>query len=72
MIHPGEITNVDLRLRAELATSLCIVLGEAHPDDAASICAAFLEDMQSDGPRLTTFGDLRADAAFWADCAHPP
>lgn len=31
----GSFTNPEHRLRAERATSLCMMIGDTHPDDAA-------------------------------------
>jgi hypothetical protein len=58
-------------LRAQYATSLCLALGDAHPVDAACICLAFLEDQMTDGPVTDPFGNVLADARFWADVAPP-
>jgi len=61
-----------MRLRAEWAEALCYAISECHPDDAKQIMAAALESMAAgDPPMRDPFGDLRQDAAFWADCAHP-
>lgn len=38
--------------------------------DAAQICMAFLESMETGGPTLgDPFGMVTGDAMFWADCA---
>ena len=65
------LTNSDYRLRLERATSLSMTLRDAHPVDATAICVAFLEGHRAGDPGYTAFGDIRADAEFWADCAHP-
>lgn len=58
--------------RMERAEALCNALGDAHPDDAKAITAAYLDAMRAGDPQPhDPFGDLRNDAAFWADCAHP-
>jgi len=71
-MHSRDITNIDIKRRLENAAWLCLALDTAHCEDAAAICAAFMDDMLTTGPGLIPFGDLRADAAFWADCAQPP
>jgi hypothetical protein len=67
-----DITTFEVRQRLKNAEQLCHALAEAHCEDAAAICAAFMDDVLTEGPGLSPFGDLRADAAFWADCAQPP
>lgn len=71
MKHDRQILDHSLRKRAEWAESLCFALGECDPGDAAQICAAFLDQQAAGMPRLDMWGDLRADAHFWADTAHP-
>ncbi|MGB3317285.1 MAG: hypothetical protein WBB85_23100 [Albidovulum sp.] len=66
-----SFTNPYYRLRAERATSLCMVLEDIDPADAAMICCSYLEEYGAGDPVHTAFGDIRADAEFWADCAHP-
>ena len=72
MMHSREIPAAEVRQRLKNAEQLCHALAEAHCEDAAAICAAFMDDMLTTGPGISPFGDLRADAAFWADCAQPP
>ena len=61
-----------MRLRAECAEALCFAIAQCHPDDAAQIMAAALDDLAAgDPPMRDPFGSLREDAAFWADCANP-
>ena len=72
MMHSREIPAAEVRQRLKNAEQLCHALAEAHCEDAAAICAAFMDDMLTTVPGLSPFGDLRADAAFWADCAQPP
>ena len=72
MQHQTNFQTHDMRLRAEWAQALCYAISECHPDDAKQIMAAALEDLAAgDPPMRDPFGDLRQDAAFWADCAHP-
>lgn len=67
-----DIGPVDPKLRLAWAEALCFAIGQCHPDDTAAIMAAALDDMGAGDPTMRDpFGDLRADAAFWADCAHP-
>ena len=72
----SEIEHIHLRFstqrRMERAEALCDALGECHPADAREITAAYLDSMAAGDPQPhDPFGDLRNDAAFWADCAHP-
>lgn len=69
-MHAREMSTPN-RLRAERGVSLGLALGDAHPEDAAAICAGYLEAICAGMPRLDPFGDLRADAAYWADAATP-
>ena len=59
------------RLRQERAVTLGLALADAHPEDAAAICAGYLDATAAGMPRLDPFGDIRADAEYWADCANP-
>lgn len=62
----------EMRMRAEWAKALCYAIAECHPDDATQIMAAALEDMAAGQPtRPFPFCDIRSDADWWADCAHP-
>ncbi|WP_136683120.1 hypothetical protein [Falsirhodobacter xinxiangensis] len=72
--EPSYICPLDARkrLRMEYATSLAMALRDADPDDAATICAAFLEEQKTNGPVMgDPFGTTTSDALFWADCAPP-
>jgi hypothetical protein len=67
-----EFQTPETRMRAESAAALCAAIGECHPDDAVQVLAAALDDLGAgDPPMRDPFGNLRADASFWADCAHP-
>ena len=58
------------RRRALAATALCRAIGECHPDDAAAICAAYLNDQRTGGPVMgDPFGMVAWDAGLWADSA---
>jgi len=57
------------RLRHEKRAIAIAALQALDPHDAATICAAVLDEAAAGDPRLDPWGDLRADAAFWADCA---
>ena len=71
-MHDRQINDPALRLRMEWANSLCFALGECHPDDAAAICAAFLETVETGGPVLgDPFGMVAGDARLWAVAAPP-
>ena len=72
MIHEHKFKTHEMRLRAEWANSLCYALGECHPDDAAAICAAYLETVETGGPLIgDTFGITVSDARLWATAAPP-
>ena len=72
MMHDRQITDHSTRLRMEWANSLAYALGECHPDDAAAICAAFLETVETGGPMLgDPFGITVSDARLWAAAAPP-
>lgn len=60
-----------LALRMERAVTLGLALRDADPQDAAALCAAFLIDNGAGMPGLDPWGDVRADAEFWADAANP-
>ena len=70
-IHDRQITDPALRLRAEWAEALCYALGECHPDDAAAICAAYLDTAETGGPRYDALGMVYSDAGIWAVAAPP-
>ena len=71
-IHDRQITDPALRLRAEWAEAVCYALGECHPDEAAPICAAYLETVETGGPVLgDPFGMVASDARLWAAAAPP-
>ena len=72
MMHDRVISDHATRLRMEWANSLAYALGECHPDDAAAICAAFLETVETGGPMLgDPFGITASDARLWAAAAPP-
>lgn len=71
MIHQTQFYRPESKVRAALAESLCLAIAQCHPDDAAQIMAAALDDMSAGMPDLAIFSDMRADAEFWADAATP-
>ena len=72
MMHDRQITDPALRLRAEWANALAFALGECDPHDAAAICAAYLETVETGGPTLgDPFGTVAGDARLWAAAAPP-
>lgn len=72
MMHDRQINDPTLRLRMEWANSLAFALGECHPDEAAPICAAYLETVETGGPTLgDPFGMVAGDARLWAAAAPP-
>lgn len=51
---------------------LARAIARAHPDDAAALMVAALEDIGAGMPEVDHWRDrLREDAAFWADTARP-
>jgi len=72
MQNETNFKRPEMRLRGAWAEALCFAISECHPDDAAQIMAAALEGMGAGMPPMRDpFGDLRQDATFWADIAHP-
>jgi len=59
------------RMRHEKRAIAVASLEALDPHDAAAIAAAVLDVVAAGDPLLDPFGDIRADAAFWADCANP-
>ena len=66
----NELTGTALHRHEKRVTAL-MALEALDPQDAATICAAVLEEISTGSPRLDTWGDIRSDAEFWADCANP-
>lgn len=62
-------TNQALFYQEKFATAI-MALEALEAQDAASICVAVLDEISAGDPVHTAFGDIRADAAFWADCAN--
>jgi hypothetical protein len=48
-----------------------MALTDLDQQDAAQICVAVLDEVAVGMPGFDPWGDIRADAAFWADVAHP-
>ena len=72
MLQNHEFKTHEMRLRAEWAQALCYAISECHPDDAKQIMAAAMDDLSAGYPPMRDpFCDIRGDADFWADCAHP-
>lgn len=66
----SELTGA-ARYRHEKRVSAVMALEALDPLDAAAICATVLDEIGAGMPGLDAFGDMRADAEFWADCANP-
>lgn len=67
-----QIKDPALRLRMEWAHALAHALRECHPDDAAAICVAYLETVETGGPVLgNPFGMIVEDARLWTAAAPP-
>jgi hypothetical protein len=58
-------------VRASRALALCDAIAACEPEDAAQIMVGALDDIAAGMPGLYLWGDLRDDAKFWADSAHP-
>lgn len=72
MIHITPIANPALRLRADMVAWLVYALEKNHPEDAAPICAAYLETTETGGPMMgDPFGIVAGDARLWALAAPP-
>ena len=56
--------------RHEKRQTAILALEAIGPHDAATIAAAVLDEISAGYPVHTAFGDIRADASFWADCAN--
>jgi hypothetical protein len=66
------ITKPTDPIHLQWCDALCYALGECHRDDAAAICAAFLESVETGGPVLgDPFGMVAGDARLWAAVAPP-
>lgn len=64
--------STQYRLRAERATNLCMAIEDCHPEDAAPILWAVLDDFHREGlPASPLFGLMR-HATEWADWATEP
>ena len=57
--------------RHEKRMTAVMALEALDPQDAATICAAVLEEISAGSPRLDTWGSIRSDAEFSADFANP-
>lgn len=57
--------------RHEKRVTAVMALEALDPQDAATICAAALDEISAGIPRHDPWGDIRSDAEFWADCANP-
>lgn len=72
MKHNHTFKTHEMRMRAEWANALAYALGECHPEDAAAICAAYLETVETGGPLIgDPFGITVSDASLWATAAPP-
>jgi hypothetical protein len=54
----------------EKCLTAIMALEALDPQDAATIAVAVLDEVSAGYPIHTAFGDIQADAAFWADCAN--
>lgn len=54
----------------EKCVTAVMALEALDAPDAATIAAAVLDEISAGYPPHTAFGDIRADAALWADCAN--
>ena len=67
----GEKLQGAALYRHEKRQTAIMALEALDPHDAATICAAVMDEISAGSPRLDPWGDIRADASFWADCANP-
>jgi hypothetical protein len=65
------VTKATDPLRLQWAEAACLALRECDPQDAAAICAAFLDTTETGGPRHDVYGTLYSDALWWAEMAPP-
>lgn len=59
------------RYRHEKRVTAVMALEALDPHDAATICTTVLDEISAGYPQYTAFGNMRADAEFWGDCANP-
>ena len=60
--------------RLHLLARLCAVLSAVTPSEKAAVAeivVGWLDEVGAGSPRFDVFGDIREDARFWADIAHP-
>jgi hypothetical protein len=65
------VSDPKARYRHEKRHSAIIALTDLDPQDAALICVEVLDVIKAATPAFDPWGDLRADAEFWAGCANP-
>lgn len=68
--QPYAIVTGAERYRHEKGVTALMALEALDAQDAATIAAAVLDEIGAGYPVHTAFGDIRADADFWADCAN--
>lgn len=61
--------SIQYRLRAEQTTSLCMCIADMHPEDAAPILWAALDDFHQQGLPASPSHNLMQHATAWADQA---
>lgn len=71
MMQIAESLPTAARYRHEKRVSAVMALQDLGQADAAQICVAVLDEAAAGMPGFDPWGDIRADAAFWADIAHP-
>lgn len=54
----------------EKRVTAVMALQALEAQDAATVAAAVLDEINAGFPVHTAFGDIWADAGFWADCAN--
>lgn len=55
-----------------LATLCALTIMRAPREVVATVFAAALDEMSAGSPPFDPFGNIRDEAAWWADCATPP
>lgn len=61
----------DPDLRLYRAECLALSIADCEPQDALQVMSAAMDDLSVGRPQYAAFGDIRADAAHWADFASP-
>ena len=72
--HCGGTPNPEEMRQGSILVDLCVLLQAVRPEDirkVSMLLVSWLDDVGAGSPQLDPFGDLRGDAQFWAETAHP-